>query len=307
MKIFWLIVGFVALMGFSAYAAFGETGPIGWINAGQVAVFGSYSPKISAFVLMAVVALPVVVIWAMVAPASLQGNAQKLGTAIDTPVRPYLTIKSVLAGWVVFVAVVWAAAYGYAAWQQHTQSSGASAAYAPLELVPGMKDAAAGHDHLAVRGRLLGDHVVARKKGSSGSEATMLVPVVERGWREGDPVHFVVRLGADGDSTLRSVMQRPSESLLVRTDGSVPTLARQVFDRMRAPLADDAVALVLVAAQGGLPATPTAEAGGGGVVMWGTIGTGIVTMIFLMIGGALLGVARQERKQAAKALEQAGR
>ena len=304
-SIFWFVLGLAALIGFTSYVAFGETGPIGWINAAQAAMFGSYSRRLSATVLMAAVCIPIVAVWSLVAPRSLQQNARKVSAAIETPLGPPPNGKTLagrmLLAWLGCVALVWAAIYGHALWQRHTQASDAVAAYVPLELTAGMKDPAAGRDHLALRGRLLGDHLVSRKKGSDGSEAMTLVPVVERGWKEGDPVHFVLRFGAQGEAALRSALQQPAESLLVRTDGAVPTLARSVFERTRAPLADDALALVPVAAEGGRPVAPPEAGSEVDVATWGALGTGLVTVLFAMIGAALVGSARQARKQAARA------
>ena len=302
--IFWLIVGVAALVAFVSYAAWGETGPIGWINAGQVAVLGWYSRRMSAMVLMALAGLPVMAIWAVVAPHSLRRNAQKVGAVMDTPVRPHAMRTSTLAGWVflawaVCVALVWAAVYASALWQQHRQTTDASAVYSPLELTPGMKDAAAGREYLALRGQVLGQHAVSRKKANNGGEAMTLLPVVERGWHEGDPVHFVLRFGAEEEVPLRKALQQ-SESLRVRTDGAVPTLARQAFERLGAPLADDAVALVPMTASAGNAAGSMPDGGGSHVATTGVIGTALVTGLFAMVVGALVGSARQARKRAAK-------
>lgn len=65
--------------------------------------------------------------------------------------------------------------------------------------------------------------------------------------RQGDPVHFVARLDANGERLLRSALQRNAgDAILVRSDGAVPTPARQVFSRLHAPIADDAIAVALV-------------------------------------------------------------
>lgn len=302
--IFWLIVGLAALVAFVSYVVWGETGPIGWINAGQVSVFGWYSRRISGTVLLALVGLPVMAIWAVLAPNSLRRNAQTVGAVMDTPVQPQAMRTSRLAGWVslawaVCVALVWVGVYGSALWERHRQNTDASAAYSPLELTPGMKDAAAGHEYLALRGPVLGQHAVSRKKDNNGDEAMTLLPVVERGWHEGDPVHFVLRFGAEEEAPLRKALQQ-SESLRVRTDGAVPTLARRAFERLGAPLADDAVTVVPITALADDSAGSVPDGGGSHVVTSGAIGTALVTGLFAMIVGALVGSARQARKQTAK-------
>lgn len=193
------------------------------------------------------------------------------------------------------MALVWAAAYGHAWWDLRQRSADSLAEYPTLELTAAMQSPDQGREHLALRGCVLGDHVVSRTSGSCKESWQTLVPIVERGWREGDPVHFVIRLDKHGSETLRDA-RRTADALLVRADGSVPTAALQVFEKMRSPIAHDAVAVMPVATQGARPALVPQELDGTEARVWAVMGSFCVTLgtFFMLIIQWLQG--RQERE-----------
>ena len=294
----WVVVGVLALVALSVYVALGETGPVGWINAAQMSVAGSYSRKITMLVLICVVGIPCILVGSMLfsrpKPAAV-------------PQQPVSVPAIALVGWVVVTLLVWAGAWGWTAWQARVAGIDANATYVPIELAAGANAAAAGQDHLALRGRVLAEHTVERKGQSDGSGRAVLVPIVERGWRAGDPVHFVVSLDGAHESALRDALRRGEDAILVRSDGSPPTPSRQVFTRMGAPLADDARQLALVPSRDGQPVAGPAEPDWNDTVIWGGIGTAVVTLFFAFMAAAPWLSARQGRKDAAKALKRARR
>ena len=230
----------------------------------------------------------------------------------STPVPAALPRSPALWGaiaWVVMMALVWGAAYGYTWWDLRERSADARAEYEPLELTTAMQSPGKGHEHLALRGRLLGDHVVSRTSGTGSEPWQTLVPIVERGWREGDPVHFVIRLDRDGQSALREAAQG-AFPLLVRADGSVPTAALQVFDKMKSPIAADAVAVVLVATERGLPAPVVQELDWSKAMVWAVVGSFSATLFILFMWATpwlQASQARRDRKRQQKLVRQAVR
>ena len=278
----------------------GETGPIGWLNAAQQWAFGSYSRKMS---LLALIVIGVV-LWV---PIGLV-----FGAFVETPARPAPAPAPAAnkrspvfwgaLAWVVMMALVWGAAYGYAWWDLHQRSADSVAEYEPVELAGGMQSPGGGREHLALRGRVLGDHVVSRGSSNSTEIWQTLVPIVERGWREGDPVHFVIRLDRDGQSALREAA-RGALPLLVRADGSVPTPALQVFDKMKSPIAADAVAVVLVATERGLPAPVVQELDWSKAMVWAVVGSFSATLFILFMWATpwlQASQARRDRKRQQK-------
>ena len=293
-----VVVGVLALVALAVYVAVGETGPVGWINAAQMSIAGSYSRKITMLVLICVVGIPAIVVGSMVFSGSKPAAV---------PHKPVSVPAIALVGWVVCMLLVWAGAWGWNAWQAQTANVDANATYVPIELAAGTSGAATGHDHLALSGRVLGDHTVERKGESDGSGRVILVPIVERGWHEGDPVHFVVSLDKYNENALRGALRSAADNILVRADGSPPTPSRQVFTRMGAPLADDVRLLALVPSQNGKPAAGPTEPDWNSIVIWGGVGSAIATLFFAFFAAAPWLSARQGKQDAAKALKRARR
>lgn len=250
--------GSLILAASAAYVGSVETGLVGWINAAQLSLFGRYWRSLSLLVLLFTIGIPVLTLWAVLSPRTFAAFSQPRDPGpvpSRRSARPKSLIGLSLLAWGGLVTLVWVAVFGYDAWQQQVRNEDANAFYFPLDLADKVNDAAMGHHHLAARGRLLGDHAVSQSSGGPARSGTMLVPLVEQRWKEGDAVHYVIRLEA-GDPDLRAALRAADTSLLAKTVGSVPTPARQVFQGMNAPLADDARTLMLVAAQDGRP-SPT--------------------------------------------------
>ncbi|MEO8922048.1 MAG: hypothetical protein ABI330_04340 [Caldimonas sp.] len=139
------------------YGLNSDTGPMGWLNAAQARSDGSYSRKISLMVLMFAGAVPLLPLWLLLWPRDVP---------LREPGAPPPTMASRLAaavvGFVIVDAIVWGAAFGWASWEAHGQNIDAAAAYTPLTLAAAVPLHVTEGDHLALRGRLLGDHVVTR-------------------------------------------------------------------------------------------------------------------------------------------------
>ena len=164
-KILWIGLGLGLGIACFVYVMIGETGPIGWLNAAQLWAFGSYSRKVS---LLALIVIGVV-LWVpigLVFGASAAAPARLAPAPVPVANKRSPVFWGALA-WVVMMGLVWGAAYGYAWWDLHQRSADSVAEYEPVELAGGMQSAGGGREHLALRGRVLSDHVVSR--GSSNS------------------------------------------------------------------------------------------------------------------------------------------
>jgi hypothetical protein len=129
----------------------------------------------------------------------------------------------------------------------------------------------------------------------------------EEGWRPGDPVHFVVNVETRGATTLPAALQDDGGAILVRTAGSVPVPALQVFSRMKAPIADDAVALALVPSQNGRPVATEPGFGWDGIVIWCTVGSLLVTILLALAVAVPALSQRSARRRRARLAEQVSR
>ena len=111
-----------------------------------------------------------------------------------------------------------------------------------------------GSPYLALRGRLLWERTVAHSQGSGSTPDYTLVPLVEPGWQDGDPVLFIARVDNSNRYLVDAKRGRDSGVLLARTDGAVPVPAAQEFRKMQAPTGEGASLLRLVSSQDGKPA-----------------------------------------------------
>ena len=289
------LLGGLAVVALAFYVTFAETGPIGWLNAGQMWVAGSYSPKLSVLALIVVVGIPAILAWNALFPNGARGRSAEVAPVASRP--PSRTALLAMT-WLVLVSIIWIGAVGYRYWQQRQSDRDVAAEYAPIELAAGMTNAVGDHDHLALRGRVLGERTVAQRGDGDSSAHTLLVPIVERTWRPGDPVHFVVKV--EGASTLPAALQVDGAPILVRSAGGVPVPALQVFERMKTPIAADALALVLVPSQDGRAVATTPGFSWEGIVIWCSVGSLLVTLLLAMAAIVPALSERAERKRQAR-------
>jgi len=259
-KLGWFVVvaGFIALV---IYGGTAESGPMGWLNASQQALFGSYSRKFSFLIVFFgafAVASPLL-LWLFFADAKARVGPEaakdfgKVAVEMMAPTpRTLPSLRFWFGAWVVVTALIWAGCAGWALWQAQQRRGDADASYLPFKVAQGAR-APAGADHLALQGRLLWDRVVAKQPSHASTPELELVPIVGDDWREGDAVQFVARIER-GDLTItRARPRRGEEPLLVRVSGDLPTPAIPVFKQLGAPLANDAVAVKVVPSIGQAP------------------------------------------------------
>ncbi|GAA0769567.1 hypothetical protein LRH25_02580 [Ideonella azotifigens] len=327
MRGFIVILLVVAVLAFSGYATFGETGPIGWLNAAQASRDGSYSRAISAIVLLLAICLVVLGvlqvltffqnIWrarsgqaappaapapVRIAPAPAAAAAAPMAPVVPKPApsgwRMGLTV------WAACIALTWICVFAWYGWDWHLRRADVVSAYAPLQLSRGGDPVHPGSgSHLALQGGLLWDHALTRRSSKSGGAVqAIFVPVAAADWRQGDRVDFVAQF----DSTQQLYdFQRSSgaadATLLVRVDGAVPAATRPVFERDGVLVADNAVLVTAVASQAGRPAEADPAFNWTYTNLIGGIVSGCLTLPLL---AAVLGLKREawmERRRAARA------
>lgn len=283
----WLAVG-VGYVVLVWHGVTGDTGPMGWLNALQQQWSGGYSRKLSFVLLMlgvTVLASPVLL------PLLLMGDPPPKPRPADAaapaaPPRPGWQVA--LLAWVVPVALAWAGSLAWHAWDWWQQARDASAAFEPVSLASEAPLAAG--QRVTLQGRLLWDRsVVRRDRGHSPPESTF-VPVVDAGWRPGDPVRLVLQF--DGADALAARRAAPA-ALRVRVQGAVPSAAAGVFAQGGAPLAPQAALGVQAAPPAVTPPFPVQ-----GTVIVGGVLSAIWTLVVVAIGGALAREAWGRRRAA---------
>lgn len=290
-----LAIAGVAYTCLAIYAMTSDTGAVGWLNAAQARSDGTYSRKITLMVLTFAGVIVTFPLWLWLYPRNLPPR-----DPAAQPLKGLSRFMAALALFVVLDALVWAAVMGWAAWDARGKNIDAAAAYAPLALVAPAPLHVAEGDHLALRGRLLGEHVVTRTEGQY-SKKMALVPIVEPGWNEGDPVHLLLSIENDRSLAVRETLRSNDGVLLVRVEGAVPAPALEIFTRMKAPVADDARTVALVPSEGGRPSAAPAELDWLDIKVGGGIGTACVLIVcfFYMIMPWM--IRRAERQRAARA------
>lgn len=297
-----LIAAYVAVC---VYAVVVETGPIGWINYAQQSVFGAYSQKMT--MLIAIVASVVVLAplwWAIDALGRRLGvpDALPRPARLAEPARPP-SAKAFLMSSFVAIPLIWIG--GYAIWwyQQHEHQQDAAATYEPLRLVRGVAAPAASGAYLAVSGRLLWERTVSLTKGSSRTVEYTLVPLVAEGWRDDDPVLFIVRV----DNKNRYLAERATrnrEAVLGHAEGGVAVPAAQEFLKMQVPVAD-ARQLRLVPSENGAPAVR--DSADEDFTIYVVIAAGLSVFYVLIMLVIVAANANQRRRERKAALRQAAR
>ena len=289
-KILLILVATVAMLALVTYGVRAETGPIGWLNTMQTSIFGSYSRKFSFLLLL----MPVMVAGAVLFMVLWPDAPAALASAAESTPATYRTAAIVAV--IVGVPLSWGVAYGDAWWQARSQAAGSAATYPLLDLSSPGSQPPTGANHVSVRGRLLADRVATRTEGAR--EVETLLPIVAPTWVEGDPVHFLVRLGGVGSGMF---VREADGSFRVKVDGSVATSARAVFARMKAPLADDAIVFAL-APPGAAEAAPVTTAQSQTrVVVIGAVGSAASVLFAAFCVLAVFRARREDRQGAAAA------
>lgn len=328
------LMGIIAVLAFSLYAAIGETGPIGWINAAQARSNGTYSRAISAFVLLISACLMVL------AGIYVIEFFQKLRRAIFGPVAarpvsvtapaasPVLTASAAMAAppkaqmpapsgwrmgltvWAVFHLLVWGCLFGWYGWDWHLRRADLVSTYVPMKLSRGVEPTHPdGASHLALQGGTpLWDHAVTRRSSrTSNVTDAIYVPVATADWRSGDPVYFIAQF--DNEQQLYDLQRAAGDvggPVLVRVDGAVAGASRPVFERNGVLVGDNAVAVTAVMSRAGRPTQADPPFAWMSLLTIGIIVTGLFTLLPL---AGVLGLKRKEwmarRREARTAREAA--
>ena len=259
-------LGIVAVLAFALYATIGETGPIGWINAAQARTDGTYSRKVSAFVLMigaGLIVMGVIYVIEFVqklrggAPATRSPAAASAAAFLETPIPATSGWRLGLIVWATFMTLFWGCLMAWYGWDWHLRRVDVVSAYAPLALSRGVEPMRPENgSHLALQGGVpLWDRALSRRS-SNGSDHpdAIYVPVATADWQQGDPVHFVAQF--DEVQQLYDLQRAAGDAggpVLVRVDGAVPDATRPVFEQHGVHVADNAVAVTAVMSQAGRP------------------------------------------------------
>jgi hypothetical protein len=297
-------VTLVAVLGggvYAGYETFTDSGAVGWLNALQQRLFGSYQPLLSFAVVLLAVMGAVTGVWAGVArllrppeeavtvegllapsvaprsfsPASTRpGQARTLGL---------LTL--------VLLPVTWLAGWGATSWLLRESREDAAATYQAVELTDGVPLPQLTGTHVALKGIPLPETAVShRTSGGTGSGPDyQLIPLVGVGWRPGHPVHFVARVGA-GEAPPSPAYppdpraRNPREVLLLaKTAGSIPEVAVAEFLKVNVPLDSNAKLLRLVPSRAGVAMEQ--DTSGEALFVWGLCSVVSVMLLVMPIVG----------------------
>jgi hypothetical protein len=308
-------VTLVAALGGGAYAGYGvftDTGAVGWLNALQQRLFGSYQPMISFTVVLVVVFVAVTLVWdgavRWLRPDSARGAAapdaqgppppiassgagRSAPAVAATPARRPSQALAIAKISLVLLPLTWAVGGGVYWWLVREAKADAAARYQAVELTDGVALPALEGDHLALRGIPVTEAVVVKSSGSGSakSEDYRLVPVVGVGWRPDRPVPFVVKVEAG--EVLPSPAYPPDPKarhardvvLFTKLAGAFPTAALTEFQKMRVPLAPEARLLRLVPTLEGKPVVP--DRSGTRIATFGLCGLVSLMLLVMPIAG----------------------
>jgi len=315
----------VAVLGGGLYAGYGlftDSGAVGWLNALQQRLFGSYQPLISFTVVLVVVFVAAGLAWdgavRLLRPASAGGGtvrdtlapppaaapsvAGPAAAAVATaPARRPSQARAMAMIALVLLPLTWVVGGGVYWWIVREAKADAAASYQAIALTDGVTLPALTGGHLALKGIPVTEAVVVRSSGSGSraSEDYRLVPVVGVGWKPGRPVQFVVRVTAG--EVLPSPAYPPDPSarnprevvLFAKLAGAFPTVAAAEFREMRVPLAAEARLLRLVPTLEGKPVEP--DASGTRIATFGLCGIVSLVLLIMPIAGY-----REDRRRRAR-------
>ncbi len=273
--------------GYSYYGSETGTGPIGWMNYAQQAIFGSYDGRFS-FLLAICFAVALVAIaefgWKMVSGSrDSDTNEQSIASRLlfgpraassipPVPQNPTAALASqnkvllqsagivVIAIWTIGFAIYWS----YAAEQRED----AGAQYEQIDLSNGAPLRQPQGSHIALQGGVPLDDALAHTTESLGTtrEDYQLVPIAPRTWVKGQAVVFVLKVKdrselQDPIPTSPSAQGKPTttNSLMARIDGPVPGPVALEFKKIGVTLGEPNYLLHLVNTSDGRVNTVSSE------------------------------------------------
>jgi hypothetical protein len=299
-----LLVGYLVMVW---HGVTGDTGPMGWLNALQQHWTGGYSRKLSFLVLCfgtITLSSPILLPLMLTSPAKPPAQAAPVQSHRETvpssAPKPRAGWKTVALAWSIPVALVWIATFSYHAWEWHLRTQDATQRYQPIALVDGAVPVANG-SHVALPGRFLWDRTIVRRE--RGQPESTYVPVVDRAWREGEPVRFIAKFESRDLAAWRTGDSKRQGAILARVDGAVPTAAFGVFAKAGATLAPSAALIVAVAARDGQPAQKQPAFAIDNAILFASVLTVVWTVSILAITLAFAKQAWSDRRHARRAAQ----
>ena len=295
----------LATIGYCVYAAFTESGPVGWINIVQQSIFGAYWTKGSVLAALLLMMLAGALVFAGLEKLSGAGTAAPTSTPtppqVTRPATPPMSHQRML--FMVYAgmpAATWIIGLSVCGWLTHRQQADNTATYRPLTLAAGEPPVVRPGDHLALRAEVLAGHILAQTSSEGGVRPgdTRFVPLVAPGWRTGQPVHFVVggpppREWTGFDRAPGSQRGSVLLTLLVRVEGAVPVMPAHEFGKLGVPLAPSNHLLTLVPAQDGKPLQQHADYLE--ITLWSCAALSVLLIFF---GAVSSWAARRQRRRA---------
>jgi len=297
----------LGVCGYSYYGSETGTGPIGWLNYAQQAIFGSYSWKGSLLLALCLMGGLVVLVefgWKKVSGSTDDGE-QGVGSRIlfgpratpsigTAPQKPATSLAAqgkmllqtaaliVIATWAIGFAVYWS----YAAEQRED----ASAQYEPIDLSDGAPLHQPRGSHIALSGSVQPDAALAHTTESGGTtrEDYQLVPISSRGWAEGQTVAFVLQIKDRSELEAPTPASPPAHgdpattgAFMARIDGPVPGPVALEFKKIGVLLGEPNYLLHLVKTRDGKVATGSI----GDAFMFFLVFCGLITAVICAIMG----------------------
>ncbi|CAN5305189.1 hypothetical protein BH09PSE6_BH09PSE6_09720 [soil metagenome] len=312
LRAFLLFLIIVLALGFGVWAIATDAGPIGWFNALQQSLTGSYSVKLSVLLFLIVICG---VVWGggtlylVIRPmlgsrvterleASVAGGVQAMARTNNRPVTP----MHVALAWLMLLPVAWACSYGWYWFKQREHQQDLIAQYASVDLGSNDGSAGEGHDHLAVRGRYLFDQTLTFREGNQKRPKYSLVPIVGRTWQSGQPVTYVARV----DDVQAFMYERKNDkdpfTFLAAPEGDVPSVAAVEFEKMGTPVGPSTRLLRVVPSREGRPVLDgSAEHDFQTFQIYGWICTGVIAFVMLAAGLIKVRLAWDAKRQARRA------
>jgi len=196
----------LGVCGYSYYGSETGTGPIGWLNYAQQAIFGSYSWKGSLLLALCLMGGLVVLVefgWKKVSGSTDDGE-QGVGSRIlfgpratpsigTAPQKPATSLaaqgKILLQTAVIVVIATWAIGFAVYWSYEAEQREDASAQYEPIDLSDGAPLHQPRGSHIALSGSVQPDAALAHTTESGGTtrEDYQLVPISSRGSDPDEP------------------------------------------------------------------------------------------------------------------------
>lgn len=298
----------VAAAAYVVHGLITETGLAGWLNYAQQSLFGSYSLKLTALIMIfGLMGLGIAAWWAMAhfGGATDDGLIERALLGPQAAPEPGKAPGAKMM-WIVcagMVVATWVIGYAVYLWQAAEQREDAAARYEPVVLADGAPLPRPAGTHISLQGRVLGDRVLSHRTGSTGREDYHLVPVVSPGWSPGQPVAYVAKVKTfyELPGQRRPAYPRrpgqplpPPDALLARLDGAIPVPAVQEFRKMGVVLGPESKLLRVVPSNGSQPAVADSSAEDFNVFL--ILCGGISGLIVLSIGAVNIGIWRQRRK-----------